>query len=444
MRNFIVGMFSTKLTHMNRFKRRDFIKYSGLAAAGSLIPLTVLSKGFSHQGSKTLRVGLIGCGGRGTGAASQAVKADPNVVLYAAADIFEDKLVESIGNLKNAHGDKIQVDKSRQFVGFDAYERLLESDVDVVLLATPPNFRPLHMEAAIKAGKHVFSEKPVAVDAPGIRKVLEASELAKQKGLSIVSGFCFRYDTPKRELFRHVLDGAVGEITTVYNTRNTGALWTVPRQPGWTDQEAVLRNWYYYSWLSGDHIVEQAVHSVDMMSWVFGDKIPVAVEGTGGRQSRIDPFYGNIYDHFAIVYEYENNAKGFHFCRQQEGTASSNLVEIFGHNGRALMDQGKNIHEIYAKNTWKYQGKPSNMYQNQHDELFASIRSGKAINDGESMSRSTLLAIMGRMVAYTGQRITYEQALQSEETLGILPENCSFDMKLPDVEIAKPGITKFI
>lgn len=424
--------------------RRDVLKMAGVALAGSTLPTFAIlnpNRAFAGVNADTLKVGLIGCGGRGSGAANQALKADPNVVLWAMGDIFKDKMDASLDNLTKVHGPKVKVDEGRKFIGFDAYKKVLDSGVDVVLLATPPHFRPEHLTAAINAGKHVFCEKPVAVDAPGVRKVLDAAKLAKQKNVSLMSGFCWRYHEPKRASFARILDGAVGDITAIYNTYDTGTLWSFPRVAGWTDAEYVLRNWTYYTWLAGDHIVEQAVHSIDMMAWAMGGKLPVSVVGTGGRQVRTDSLFGNIFDHFSVVYDYDNGVKGFHHSRQQANCENSYLVQTLGTKGSAMVNCARNVHEITGANPWKYDGPQNDMYQTEHNELFASIRSGKLINDGEFMAHSTLTAIMGRMAAYTGKRVTWNEALNSTEKLG--PDTYSFDMKPPVVEVAKPGITAF-
>lgn len=424
--------------------RRDVLKMAGVALAGSTLPTFAIlnpNRAFAGVNADTLKVGLIGCGGRGSGAANQALKADPNVVLWAMGDIFKDKMDASLENLTKVHGPKVKVDEGRKFIGFDAFKKVLDSGVDVVLLATPPHFRPEHLTAAINAGKHVFCEKPVAVDAPGVRKVLDAAKLAKQKNVSLMSGFCWRYHEPKRASFARILDGAVGDITAIYNTYDTGTLWSFPRVSGWTDAEYVLRNWTYYTWLAGDHIVEQAVHSIDMMAWAMGGKLPVSVVGTGGRQVRTDALFGNIFDHFSVVYDYDNGVKGFHHSRQQANCENSYLVQTLGTKGSAMVNCARNVHEITGANPWKYEGAQNDMYQTEHNELFASIRSGKLINDGEFMAHSTLTAIMGRMAAYTGKRVTWNEALNSTEKLG--PDTYSFDMKPPVVEVAKPGITAF-
>nr|MBA4140657.1 Gfo/Idh/MocA family oxidoreductase [Segetibacter sp.] len=390
----------------------------------------------------TLKVGLIGCGGRGTGAAVQALRADPDVVLTAMGDVFEDRLNESYQEVIKVAINQVKVNNQNKFVGFDAYLKVIESGVDVVLLATPPAFRPDHLVAAINAGKHVFCEKPVAVDAPGVRKVLLAAKKAREKNLSLVSGFCFRYDSSNRAIFGKILNGDLGDIRTVSTFRNGGELWYKPRQPEWSDMTYQMRNWYYYNWLSGDFIVEMAVHSLDLMSWAMGDKMPVKATGTGGRQVRVDDKYGNIYDHFAVEFEYANGAKGFHFTRQQTGTSSRNSVEVMGTDGNAIINIGR-LYEITGKNAWKYTGPTNNMYQTEHDELFASIRNGKPMNDGEWMANSTMLGIWARMAGYTGQTITWEQAINSNEILGPKTEDYTWDLKWKVPPIAKPGITKF-
>jgi len=357
-------------------------------------------------------------------------------------DVFEDRLNESYQELINEAKDKVKVSNQNKFVGFDAYLKVIQSGVDVVLLTTPPAFRPDHLTAAVDAGKHVFCEKPVAVDAPGVRKVLAAAKKAQEKKLSLLSGFCLRYDSGNRAIFGKILHGDIGEIKTVSTFRNGGELWYKPRQQSWSNMTNQMRNWYYYNWLSGDFIVEMTVHSLDMMSWAMGDKMPVQATGTGGRQVRVDDKYGNIYDHFAVEFEYANGVKGFHFARQQEKTSSRNSVEVLGTGGTALINVGRE-QEIKGKIPWKYTGPKNDMYQTEHDEFFASIRNGKPMNDGEWMANSTMIAILGRMVAYTGQTITWEQALNSNEVIGPKSGEYSWDLNWDGPPIAKPGITRF-
>jgi predicted dehydrogenase len=268
----------------NNDNRRAFLKKSGMALIGGTLAYhSAISSPLFGAKKEKIKVGLIGCGGRGTGAAAQALQADPDVILTAMGDVFEDRLELSLQELLKSGKNQVQVDKHHKFIGFDAYQKVIDSGVDVVLLATPPAFRPDHLTAAVNANKHIFCEKPVAVDAPGIRKVMAAVKKAQEKKLSLVSGFCYRYDESHRAIFGKVLNGDLGEIRTVSTVRNGGELWSKPRQPDWTDMTYHMRNWYYYNWLSGDFIVEQAVHSLDMMSWVMGDKMPG--QGDGYRRT---------------------------------------------------------------------------------------------------------------------------------------------------------------
>jgi len=434
----------TNMGMSGKTNRRLFLKSTGAAMIGSTLPFASgIAKPLGSLTANTLRVGLIGCGGRGTGAAAQALAADPDVELTAMGDAFSDHLEASYAAIMEEQPKKVKVDKSRKFVGFDAFQKVIDSGVDVVILTTPPAFRPQHLMAAINAGKHVFCEKPVAVDAPGVRKVLEAARKAKEKNLSLVSGFTFRYDMPKRAFFDKVLSGAVGQIKTVSSTRNGGDLWYKPREAGWTDMEYQLRNWYYQNWLSGDYIVEMIVHSLDMMSWAMGDQMPLSATGTGGRQVRVDPKFGNIYDHFAIEYEYANGARGFSFSRQQPGCSNRNTVEIAGTEGDGFVNAGRGVH-ITGKTKWEYQGEKNDPYQTQHNELFASIRKGKPMNDGQMMANSTMLAILSRMVGYSGQTISWEEAMNSDLTLGPDPDQYSWNLKYTSPEAAIPGVTKVL
>ncbi|MGB5499324.1 MAG: Gfo/Idh/MocA family oxidoreductase [Maribacter sp.] len=424
--------------------RRTFIKKSGLALVGSSLvyPSGVFSASRLTKDSK-LKVGLIGCGGRGTGAAVQALQADPNAVLTAMGDVFEDRLEKAHSEIVKIAANQVKVDKTQKFIGFDAYLKVINSGVDVVLLTTPPGFRPDHLTAAVNAGMHVFCEKPVAVDASGIRKVLAAAKIAKEKNLSLVSGFCFRYDNANRATFSRLLDGEVGDIMTISTFRLGGELWYKERQPDWTQMTYQMRNWYYYNWLSGDFIVEQAVHSLDLMSWAMGDVMPLSAVATGGRQARTNKRYGNIYDHFGVEFEYATGAKGFHFTRQQADTSNRNSVDVFGTKGSAVINIGRQ-YEINGKGNWRFDGEHNNMYQTEHDELFRAIRSGEPINDGEYMANSTMLAIWARMAAYTGQAISWDQAINSKETLGPKNEDYAWDYVWEMPPIAVPGKTKFV
>lgn len=424
--------------------RRSFLKKSGIAVLGTSLTHPVMAFSNSAKTNATvLKVGLIGCGGRGTGAAAQALHADPNVHLTAMGDVFTDRLETAYSELLKIHPDRIKVDKANKFIGFDAYQKVIASDVDVVLLTTPPSFRPGHLAEAVKAGKHVFCEKPVAVDAPGVRSVLESAKIAKDKQLSLMSGFCFRHNYPNQEFFGRILKGDLGSVRAVTTFRHGGEAWYKERQPDWTQMTYEMRNWYYYNWLSGDFIVEQAVHSIDMMSWAMNDIMPIKATGHGGRQVRVDPKYGNIYDHFAIEYEYADGAKGYHFTRQQADTSSQNSVEVFGSEGTGLAHMYRQ-HEIKGRNLWTFEGENNDMFQTEHDVLFKAIRDGNTINDGEKMAHSTLLAIMGRMVGYTGQTVTWEEAFNSTESLGPKLEEFDWNLVWETPAIAIPGKTKLM
>jgi predicted dehydrogenase len=416
--------------------RRDFLAASTAAVAGAaLASLPALHA----AGNDVLRVGLVGCGGRGSGAVEQALKADPNVRLTALGDVFPDKLQPCLSRLKDnkAFAGKL-ADKVQLFSGFDAYKDVI-ANCDVVLLCTPPHFRPMQLKAAVEAGRHAFVEKPVAVDAPGVRAVMETCRDAKKKNLAIVSGLCYRYEHAKRETMKRVHDGAVGDIVALHCAYNTNGLWHKDRQPGWSDLEWQLRNWLYFTWLSGDHIVEQHIHSLDKMAWAMKDEPPVKASGTGGRQVRTGAEFGHIFDHHAVVFEYKSGVKLFSFCRQQDNTDVEVNDYILGTLGTCTVQQ----HVITGKNAWKHpraDKKNDDMYQNEHDELFASIREGKPINNGEYMCQSTLMAIMGRMATYSGKVITWEMALNSKEDLS--PKEYKFG-DLPTPPVPMPGVTKF-
>lgn len=421
--------------------RRAFLKTTGAAAlVGAVGALPDAARSAHPGGGDLLRVGLIGCGGRGTGAAAQALQADANVKLTAMADAFDDRLqssLQSLGRVEAARG-KIDVPKDRQFVGFDAYRDLLASGVDVVLLATPPHFRPLHLEAAVEAGKHVFAEKPVAVDAPGVRSALASARRAKEKGLSLVSGLCLRYDRGFQEAIGRLHEGAIGDVHTMFANDYRGTIWVKPRRPEWSDMQWHMRNWYYFTWLSGDFNVEQHVHYLDVCAWILGG-YPARAVGMGGRQVRTEPQFGNIFDHHSVTYEYENGARIVSNCRQQTGCFNDMSSQAVGAGGSAEISESKLV--IRGKDEWRYRGKHKNMYQVEHDELFASIRGGRPINNGEYAAHSTLLAILGRMATYTGKQITWEQALNSNETLS--PKAYRWDAEPPESEIARPGRTEF-
>jgi myo-inositol 2-dehydrogenase/D-chiro-inositol 1-dehydrogenase len=428
---------------LSRGSRRDFLKASTAAAVAGGAAASVLTIGQSAHaaGSDVLKVGLVGCGGRGTGAAAQALAADPNVKLTAMADAFEDRLEESLSQLskRESIAGKLDVPRERRFVGFDGCRQLLDSGVDVVLLCTPPQFRPAHLKLAVDKGVHVFAEKPVAVDSPGVRSVLATCTEAEKKGLAVVSGLCLRYSLAFQETIRRIHDGEIGEVVTLQANDYRGPIWLKPRQPDWTDMHWQMRNWYYFTWLSGDFNVEQHVHFLDVIAWVMREKYPVKAVGMGGRQQRTGPEYGNIYDHHSVVYEYEDGAKLFSNCRQIPGCKNDMSAHAVGTKGKALISERRPM--ISGLTHWAYDGQKNDVYQTEHDELFASIRSGKPINNGAYMALSSLMAIMGRMATYTGQEITWEMALNSQEDL--TPAKFEWG-PIATPAIAVPGVTRFV
>jgi myo-inositol 2-dehydrogenase / D-chiro-inositol 1-dehydrogenase len=423
--------------------RRDFVKSAAGALGASLItgfPAIIKAQTVTNA----IKVGLVGCGGRGTGAASQALHADDYAELTAVADIAQSQVDHSLKTLKaiGKIGSRVMVEDTKVFLGLDAYRKLIDSGVDVVLLATPPGFRPTHLAACIEAGKNVFCEKPVSTDAPGIRAVLDTSEKAKQKNLSLVAGFCWRYNGMIQDTFEQLNNGAIGKKVAYYATYYTNPVKPMPsadkRPAGMSDTQWTLKNWYNFVAVCGDSIVEQAVHSVDKIAWAMGDQPPVSCVGVGGRA--IPAEGGNIYDHFEINYLYPNGVRAFLANRQIEGCYNENSDYILGTEGTLTIGRGP-VPRIEGKTNWTWSGQKYDMYQREHDMLFAAIRHQKPINDGKRMATSTLLAIMGRMAAYTGQEITWDMALNSQEKL--FPDTVDWDGSFPMTPRAQPGVTKF-
>lgn len=367
-------------------------------------------------GSDILRIGLVGCGGRGTDAVINALTADPQTELVALGDTFADRAASCLQTLKDNQeiGGRVAVTKECVFTGFDAFKQVIDSGIDVVLLATPPHFRPEHFAYAIERGKHCFVEKPVAVDVPGTLSVQKTCAEAQRKGLAVVSGLCWRYDLGVRETIERIQDGAIGDIVAIESRYNTGTLWHRGREPEWSEMEYQIRNWLYFTWLSGDHITEQAVHSLDKAAWLMGDTAPIKAMGIGGRQQRTDKKYGNIFDHHVVFYEYASGVRVFFTCRQQDNCSSFVDEVVIGTKGTARILTNL----IKGEKKWKYRGPKPSMYVVEHEELFKSIRSGTPINNGGYMTNSTLLTIMGRMSTYSGQDVNWENVLSNTERLG--------------------------
>ena len=421
----------------HRVSRRDFIKASAAISLTALMP--GVANAFDARAEK-LRVGLIGCGRRGTGAAKDCVNSAANVEIAAMGDLFKDKLDESRSQLaKDLDRDKLKVTDKTCFVGFDAYEKVIATDVDLVILTAPPHFRPEHLKAAVEAGKHVFMEKPVAVDPAGVRSIIATSELAAKKSLSIVAGTQRRHQNHYLEVMKRIHNGDIGEIVAAqcYWIDDYDYYKAVLRQPGWSDMEWQCRNWNYFTWLSGDHIVEQHVHNIDIINWAIGSH-PVRAMGMGGREVRTGPEYGHIYDHFAVEYEYPGGVRVLSMCRQMSGCSFRISENLVGTAGSTYTD-GANGY-IEGQKPFKYEGSSPNPYVQEHADLIAGIREGRPLNEGRQIAESTLTAIMGRMSAYTGRELKWDWVIK-ESKLDLTPPKYEMG-DLPVAAVAVPGKTK--
>ena len=419
--------------------RRQFITTAGATAAVAAFPNILRAQGTAN--TAPLKIGLIGCGGRGTGAATQALAADPNVKLWAIGDAFASQIPAALNQL-TSFGAKVEVPEARRFSGLDAYQKVIESGVDVVILTTPPGFRPLHFRAAVEAGKHVFAEKPMAVDVAGVKSVMESAKLAKQKGLAIQHGFCWRSSPNTREGYGKVLSGELGRVVSIYGTY----LANVPkpstaidqRKAEWGDVEWQIRNWMGHEWLSGGPLIEQGIHTVDKIAWAMGDVAPIAARGSGGRAQRDDD--GSVWDHYDVVFEYPGGVFATLGQRQFKGAFTEVVDRVFCEKGTLEAPTRVLTKDPAGKVTWAFRGQPENMYQVEHNEWFAAIRSGKELNAGEYMANSTMLGLLAREAAHTGQRITWQQMWEANQD--IAPDNLAFSDKLPVPAVPVPGVYK--
>ena len=417
--------------------RRDFVK---TAAAASIAVGFPGGFGVFAQGSDTIRVGVIGCGGRGTGAAIDCLNADPGVEIVAVGDLVPDRVESCLARLTKEHAHRVKVPASNRFTGFDNYKGVLSvPGVNLIVTATPPGFRPIHLKAAVEAGKHVFMEKPVAVDPVGVRSVIASSDLAVQKGLAVVAGTQRRHQQRYLEMMKRIQDGQIGEIVAAQVYWNQGDLWVKQQTAGMSEMEWQCRNWLYFSWLSGDHIVEQHVHNIDVANWALGT-MPKNVMGMGGRQVRVAPEYGNIFDHFAVEFEYPNGVRVSSMCRQTKGCNDRVEERFVGTRGVALSTSSAT--RISGAMPWTFEGDEKNPYVQEHIDLIASIRAGKPLNEGRQIAESTLCAIMGRMSAYTGRALSWEWAMNSSQ-LDLSPKQYAFGPNPVD-PVAIPGTTPLI
>jgi myo-inositol 2-dehydrogenase/D-chiro-inositol 1-dehydrogenase len=421
--------------------RRTFLKTTSALAAGATFAGSLgIARSAHAAGDDTIKIGLIGAGGRGSGAVNQALQTKGAVQLVAIGDAFQNRIDGCLRALsQEVSGERVDVPKERQFVGFDAYEKVLGCDVDLVILATPPGFRPIHFAAAVEAGKHVFMEKPVAVDPTGVRAVLEAVEKAKQKNLGVGVGLQRHHQANYIETIKRLQDGAIGDIHVARAYWNDAGVWVNPRQPGESEMHYQMRNWYYFNWLCGDHIVEQHIHNLDVINWVKA-AYPVRAAGMGGRQVRTGEEYGEIYDHFAVEFEYADGTRLFSQCRHIPNCWSSVSEHVIGTKGHADINSSR-IYPTGAE-AWRYRGPDPNPYQVEHDDLFASIRAGSPLNEGYNGAMSSMTAILGRLATYSGQMLSMDEALASE--ISLAPERYDWDAQPRTPSVAIPGQSKVV
>jgi myo-inositol 2-dehydrogenase / D-chiro-inositol 1-dehydrogenase len=416
--------------------RREFLR-TGAAAAAAASAVGVLPA--VHASSEdVIRVGLVGCGDRGSGAAEQCVRGGENVKLWAMGDAFSNRLNSSLTRLRQRVANRVEVPAERQFTGLNAYQNVI-ANCDLVILATPPGFRPLHLQAAIGAGKHVFTEKPVAVDGPGVRTVLGLVEEANRRNLCVVAGLQRHYQTGYVQSMEKIHGGDLGTITSARCYWNQGGLWHTDRTAAMSDAEWQIRNWLYFAWLSGDHICEQHVHNLDVINWALRAH-PVRCVGMGGRQRRTGPEFGHIFDHFAVEYEYPDNVSVLSMCRQIDGCAQNVSEAVTGTRGTwtSPNPSDQNFYRIRGERAWTMNRRDDNQpYQREHDVLISAIRGGQRINNLQYVAESSLTAIMGRMSAYSGRAVTWDDALNSTQNL--MPANLALDMTLPVPPVAVPG-----
>ena len=436
--------------------RRDFLKTSALVGAGAaLVVPTGFSSSLFASGDDTVKVGLVGCGGRGTGAAGQALSTNGNVKLTAVGDAFPENargVVDAVKGGLGSKGDRVQVKPENIFDGLDAYQKVIDSGVDLVILATPPGFRPIHFEYAVKAGKHVFMEKPVAVDAPGVRQVIEANKIAKEKKLKVGVGLQRHHQAGYLETIKRIKDGAIGDVVAMRAYWNGGGVWDPrkTREQCKTEMEYQVLNWYYYNWLSGDHICEQHIHNLDVINWIKGGKdkeaaYPVKANGMGGRQVRIDKKYGEIFDHHFVEYEYSDGSRLSSQCRHIRGCWDSVSESVTGTKGTS--NPSGSIHGPGIN--WNFSEKQKDPYQVEHDDLFAAIRKGTEYNEGDNGAYSSMTAILGRLCTYSGKEISWNDAINSN--LSLAPKSYKWDAEPPVkanadgvYPIAVPGLTRVL
>ncbi len=424
--------------------RRDFLKTT--AAATAAVSSLSIARGAHAAGDETVKIGMIGCGGRCSGAAAQSMKAGPHVKLAAMYDVFEDRVQSTRNSFKKARPDQMLVDDDHCFSDFDGYQNVIDS-VDVVLIACASKFHPMYAEAAIKSGKHVFVEKPHAIDPVGVRRMQAACDLAKEKGLSIVSGLQSRFHAGWQETVKRIHDGIIGDVVAMQSMFLRGPYGLHQRDPNMSETQYQFRNWYHFCWLSGDDVPQSLVHNVDRMSWIMKEEMPKWAFGLGGRSASFGVVYGDMYDHDTAVYEYESGARLYALCRTQHGCYGNSGDVIMGTKGTCYLGGCR----VEGETNWKYAGPHNNPYDAEQKALIDSVRDGKPINSGYHMVGSTMIGVLGQIACYSGKATTWDEALNSDLRYGPPPDVANFDMDpptLPDATgnypLPKPGVTKLL
>ncbi len=425
--------------------RREFLKKSALVG-GAVVGGLSLARSAHAAGSEVLRIGMVGSGGRCGGAAAESMRAAPFVKLVAMCDLFEDRVARQRNTLKQHLGDQVQVDDEHCFVGFDGYQKVIDS-CDLVLIACASKFHPMYAEAAIKAGKHVFVEKPHGIDPEGVKRMQRVCDLAKEKNLSILSGLHSRYHNVYQESIKRIHDGAIGDVVAVQNMFLRAPYRIEVRQPQYTETQYQFSNWYHFCWLSGDDVTQSLVHNMDRTSWVLQEASPKWAFGLGGRSASFGEVYGDMFDHHTVVYHYESGARAYAVCRTQAGCYDNFSDMILGTKGACDLENGR----ITGENAWKFQGRKNNPYLDEQKALVDAIVAGKPLNSGSYMINSTMIAVMGQIACYTGQEVEWKKVVDSNMRFGPAPEESTFDTAppcLPDESgnypLPMPGITKLI
>jgi len=436
---------SNKTEKKSGTTRREFLKASTVAASAAVSGALDISRSVYAAGSDIIRVGMIGCGGRNTGAAAQALTADPGTRLVAMCDIFMDRVKQKREVLKGQKKDQVAVDDDHCFAGFDGYKHVIKSS-DVVVIANAAKFHPLHSMTAIKAGKHVFVEKPHGIDPAGLKLLQKAADLAKRKRLSLVSGLQSRYHTGYAETVQRIYDGAIGDIVAIEENFIRPPYGVIPHKQGLTELEWQCSTQYHFRWLSGDDVPQSLVHNLDRSSWAMHNQAPVKCHGLGGRSSMTDPIYGDVFDHHSVVYEFANGVPIYAFCRTTTGCYNNSSSTVLGSKGKASVLGCR----IWGETNWRWQGR-CNPYQREHDVLFAAIREGLPVNNGDYMVRSTMITVMGQISCYTGKEVTWDQINKSDFYYPPRPEDCRDGMEPPtrpgadgSYPVPIPGQTKMI